>query len=432
VLVDVPFANGRVEHSLIVARILFLTQVLPYPLYGGAKIRAYYMLRHLAQTHEVTLVSFTREDDRAQDAAHLRGFCAAVHTAPMERSASKNLLSLAQSGARGEPLVIVRDRLPAMEALLRELVAEGSFDAVHADQTSMAYYGLMAREAHGTGKRPWLVLDEHNALYLVVRRQADYEGNFLRRNLWRREAGLLARYEASLLRDYDRVLTVSEEDRAALLRLLADGEAAEVGERVTAVPICVDPQSQEMVSPVDAGPVILHLGTMFWPPNVEGVLWFAREVLPLVRDEIPGARFVVAGKKPPGEVLALADGSGAVEVTGFVPDPARLLETAKVFVVPLLAGGGMRVKILDAWLWGLPMVSTTIGAEGILTLPGENILLADEPRAFAAEVVRVLRDGELARKLRENGRAHVELHYDWRKVYGRVDEIYGRAEIARS
>jgi glycosyltransferase involved in cell wall biosynthesis len=92
--------------------------------------------------------------------------------------------------------------------------------------------------------------------------------------------------------------------------------------------------------------------------------------------------------------------------------------------VPLLVGGGMRVKILDGWQWGLPIVSTKIGAEGIRTRPGENILLADEPSAFADAVVRLLKDSELRNSLRENGRRWVEQEYNWRQVYSRVDSIY--------
>jgi glycosyltransferase involved in cell wall biosynthesis len=156
-------------------------------------------------------------------------------------------------------------------------------------------------------------------------------------------------------------------------------------------------------------------------------LWFARQVLPLVWQEAPEARFVVAGKRPPAEVRALAEVSGGrVEVTGFVEDPRALLAESQIFIVPVRAGGGMRVKIVDAWLWGLPVVSTTIGAEGVQVRDGENILLADEPEAFAAAVLRLLREPELAEAMRLAGRRWVEAHYDYRRVYGQFDDVYGR------
>ena len=105
-------------------------------------------------------------------------------------------------------------------------------------------------------------------------------------------------------------------------------------------------------------------------------------------------------------------------------DPTPYLADSAVFVVPLRAGGGMRVKILDAWAGGIPIVSTTIGCEGINVTPGENILIADEPGDFAEAVIRVIRDEALARRLAENGRRHVETHYDWRRTYASFDRVY--------
>jgi glycosyltransferase involved in cell wall biosynthesis len=231
-----------------------------------------------------------------------------------------------------------------------------------------------------------------------------------------REARAFRRYEADMLRSYDAVLTVTEGDITAL-SVLAPGK------RFTAIPICVDPEQVAPVARAPGPPTIMHLGTMFWPPNVNGVMWFAREVLPLVRQCVPEARFVVVGKNPPPEVQALATDPN-IEVTGYVADPAPYLAAAGAFVVPLNAGGGMRVKILDAWLWGLPIVSTPIGAEGISVQHGENILLAGDAAAFADATVRLLTDPGLNAQLRRAGRAHVERHYSWQAVYPKVDAVY--------
>jgi glycosyltransferase involved in cell wall biosynthesis len=407
-------------------RILFLTQVLPYPLTSGAKIRAYYALRHLAQRHAITLVSFVRPDDQEDAVAHLAAYCEAVHTVPMTRSSLKNVTSLLESAVSGRPAIIVRDRLPAMERLLARLVIQGHYDAVHADQTSMAQYALFARSTAPAAARPAAVLDQHNALYLLVARQSTYE-SWPWRLLWRREARALAAYERGLVREFDQVLTVTEEDKAALLALCQEGERPGLAARITPIPICVDPSSQPPLAREAGGQQIIHLGTMFWPPNIEGVLWFAEQVLPLVRQEVPRARFVVAGMRPPAEVQALAEDQGdRIEVTGFVADPRPLLAQSQVFIVPVRAGGGMRVKIVDAWLWGLPIVSTTIGAEGLQVRDGKNLLLADEPQAFARAVVRLLREPGLGEAMGRAGRQWVEAHYDYRRVYGQFDEVYGR------
>jgi polysaccharide biosynthesis protein PslH len=412
--------------------LLFLTQVLPFPLSGGAKIRAYYVIRYLAQKHQVTLVSFVRDDDAPEAVEHLRGICHAVHTVPIVRSHLRDGRALLQSVFSGEPAVIARDRMPAMEQLLARLLRQTTFDAVHADQTAMAQYALFARRQQ-PGLR--LVLDQHNALFQLVQRQAGDERSAWRRRLWHAEAERLARYEAELCRQFDHVFTVTEVDRQTLLGLLPPAEAQAAADRFTAVPICVDPSTQPPLTPALDSNQVIFLGTMFWPPNIEGVLWFAEAVWPRVVAQRPEAHFVIAGKNPPPAVQKLAEAgappaeagaplAGQVTVTGFVADPLPLLSRSAVFVVPLKAGGGMRVKIVDAWQWGLPIVSTTIGAEGLEIRPGENILIADDPESFATAVLRLLADPQLAQTLRQNGRQWVEQQYNWRTVYTQFDAAY--------
>ncbi len=409
--------------------ILFLTQVLPYPLDAGPKVRAYYMLRHLAGQHPVTLVSFVRPDDRPAYVEHLRQFAHAVHTVPIHRSAGRNLRAGVRGLLTGLPVTIVRDEMAEMAALLRRLAAETRFDVIHADQLSMAQWGLLAAQA--APRRPQTLLDEHNAIYKLTERIAD-ESTGLRRLIGHREARAFRRYEADMLRRFDAILTVTDQDRSLLLDLFPEPERSQQAAKFTTLPICIDPTA---VAPVahpptyrstdSPAPTVLHLGTMFWPPNVAGVLWFAREVLPLVWQQLPAARFVVVGKNPPAEVQALA-ADPRIEVTGYVADPLPYLAAADAFIVPLFSGGGMRVKIVDAWLWGLPIVSTPIGAEGIELHEGENILIAGDAAAFAAATVRVLTDAELNQRLRLAGRRWVEARYDWRVVYRRVDAVYAR------
>ena len=229
-----------------------------------------------------------------------------------------------------------------------------------------------------------------------------------------------------MARFFDVILTVTLEDREHLLALLPDEERQAVDTKFAVIPICVDPaQVAPVVHEQGKTPTVLHLGTMFWPPNIQGVLWFAREVLPLVHRQEPDVRFVVVGKDPPESVRALATDS-RIEVTGYVDDLNPYLSTADAFVVPLHAGSGMRVKILDAWKWGLPVVSTPMGAEGIEVKAGANILLASDARAFADATLRLLRDASLNNRLRTQGRAWVEARYSWRAAYRQVDQVYAR------
>ena len=406
------------------ARILFLTQVLPYPLDSGAKIRAYYVLRHLAQRHEVTLVSFVRADDRPEYMAHLERFCHAVHTVPMRRSRLRDARALLFAGFTGRSVIIVRDEIGQMHATLKRLVADKSPDVVHADQTSMAQYALYARSRipdPGSCQKARLVLDAHNALYRIPERMSVHERNPLKRLALRREARALARYEAQAYQRFDHVVFVADEDRQVLQERTSTEDS-----RFTTIPICVDPEEKPLVELVQRPRAIMHLGTMFWPPNVEGVLWFAQEVFPRVLAQVPEARLTIIGKNPPAAIRHLPFAIPNVEVTGYVKDPTPYLAETAAFIVPLHAAGGMRVKILDAWCWGVPIVSTSIGAEGIAVRDGEDILIADTPDTFAQAVVRVLRDPTLGERFRQNGRRWVEERYNWRWVYTRWYEVYGR------
>jgi glycosyltransferase involved in cell wall biosynthesis len=406
--------------------VLFLTQVLPYPLAGGAKIRAYYVIRYLARNHNVTLVSFSRDDDRPEYIEHLEEHCDEVVTVPISRSRSQDIKALARSRISGVPAVIIRDWVENMAQTLRDVATRKQFDIVHADQTAMAQYAEYIKDISEKSNKPRIVLDQHNALFEVVRRQAKYESGW-QKWLWNAEAKKLIKYEAGLIRHFDRILTVTEVDKIALLNLLGPLEKEQISPKLTAVPICVDPKDRRYLYRSDSAANIVFLGTMFWPPNIAGVIWFCRQVLPLISEQIPGVRFTVIGKNPPEEVQKLEeinDRPQSIRITGFVENPQPILAESAVFVVPLLAGGGMRVKIPDAWLWGLPIVSTTIGAEGIDTVPGQNILIADEAESFAQAVSSLITDRNLAESLSLSGRAWVEERYNWQSEYRKIGDIY--------
>jgi polysaccharide biosynthesis protein PslH len=419
---------------VLMSRILFLSQLLPYPPDAGPKVRSYYVLRHLAQAHRVTLLAFSRPDDSAEAIKHLRGFCEDVHLITMHRSLFRNLLSLATSILKGASFIIQRDYVPEMAQAIDRLLEATPFDAVHTDQLWMAQYALRAKRV---APNAMLVLDEHNACFQIWQRLAEGEHNPVKHLFLEREWRKLRAYEAEASSCFDHIVTVTEEDRLILQSLVASQRRQTIPlqpnhstANLITIPICIDTQSIVPVQPITGALDVLHLGTMFWMPNIEGVLWFARDVWPKVIAQIPQATFTIAGKNPPSEIRELSKngtGRSSIQVTGYIPDPQPYLERAGVFIVPLLSGGGMRVKIIDAWRWGVPIVSTSIGAEGIRCVPGENILIEDDPLDFAQAVMKVLKEPSLAERLRLNGRRWVEENYNWRKVYSRWDEIYNGA-----
>lgn len=399
--------------------ILLLTQIVPYPPDSGPKIKTYFLLRYLALHHRVTLVCFTRNAQEEADAAALRELAAEVHTVSLTRSTVRNALTLASSLVRGQPWIIERDDSAAMHQLLARLVREAAsagqpFDLVHADQLNMAQFAEPLALPR--------LLDQHNAVWTVFRRVAAQERG-LKRLLWEREWRKLKQYEGRVCRAFEAVTAVSEEDRSALV------EAIGAQRDIPIIPIAVDAEREAPVARQPGARGILSLATMMWPPNIDGVLWFANSIYPLVKRQVDDTRFFVVGQRPVAEVRALPEQDPSIEVTGYVSDPTPYIAGSACLIVPLRSGGGMRVKILEALARGIPVVSTTIGYEGIDLIAGEHLLVADTAEEFAASVTQLLNDPALGARIAAAGRRRLLERYDWRAVCPAMDQVYDR--IAR-
>jgi len=390
--------------------VLMLTQVLPFPPDSGPKVKTFNMIKFLAQEHDLTLVSFVR-GDQSGDVEQLRPYCKAIYTVPIRRTRLHDGLALVRSLVTGEPWTIVRDSRHEMHSQVAELCRTGHFDIIHADQLNMAQFA----PANSGSRR---VLDAHNALWLLYRRLAQTTRNPWIALFWQREWRLLKRYEGGICQAFDAVLAVSDADRAALQ------EASNGKGNLSVAPIAVDPESILPVQRVAQADHILHIGTMFWPPNVDGVLWFLREVYPLVQAARPGVHFDIVGARPPKQVTETGRLLQGVTVAGYVKEPADYLKNTGVMVVPLLSGGGMRVKILEALAEGLPVVTTAIGCEGIAVENGRHLLVADTAEEFARATLRLLENPALAETLARNGRELIERCYDFRTAYKPVELVY--------
>jgi glycosyltransferase involved in cell wall biosynthesis len=393
-------------------RILVLTQVVPNPQDSGPKVKTYNVLRYLAQRHEIHLVSFVRSETEAAYAHALGEYCrAGVTTVPIGRSGVRDVGYLARSLVTGRPFLIERDDVPAMRQALADLLARSPFDAVLADQLSMAQFAVGLPLAVR-------VLDEHNAVWTIVRRAARGEPWFRRLPAeleWRK----LKAYEGQVCRQFDHVTVVSEDDRRDLENASGGRFAS------TVVPIAVDTDALAFQPRTSEAQHVLSVATMFYPPNVEGILWFAEQGFPHVRSAVAGTRFLVVGSRPPRAVTDLGEETDrGLTVTGYVADLDPLLRQSAVLVVPVHSGSGMRVKILEAFARGIPIVSTSIGVEGIEAEDGVHLLVADEPGAFAEAVIRLLREPETGRRLAAAGRALVERRYDWRTALAGLDGIF--------
>jgi glycosyltransferase involved in cell wall biosynthesis len=396
----------------MIMRVLLLTQVLPYPPDSGPKVKTYYVLKYLAQQHQVTLVSFVRDSDKPEHIRHLESLCERVITVPMARSPLRDLQFLGQSLLTGQSWMMLRDARPEMRQTLKDLAASTHFDVVHADQLNMGQYAL---PFNGSRK----VLDLHNALWVLYKRLAETlpptkPMKYILLRDWR----LLKQYEGQMCRSFDAVTAVSQEDRDSLL---AAGARADM----VIIPIAIDTDEQAFIPRQPQGPHIVHIGTMYWPPNIDGITWFLDDIYPLIKQRVPDVKCTLIGARPPASIVDRAKADPSLTVTGYVDDPLPYLRASSMMVVPLRAGGGMRVKILNALSQGIPMVSTTVGCEGIAVKNGEDILIADDPQGFADASARLLTESELNAHITRNGRGTAEQQYDYRQACRPLDAIYG-------
>ncbi|MBI2907881.1 MAG: glycosyltransferase [Chloroflexi bacterium] len=407
-------------------RVLFLAPQMPYPPHKGTSLRNFHLIRGAAAHHEVHLLTFAGSD--LSSAGPLRDLCASIQTVPSpQRAFSRRLASFFLSSSPD-----LASRLSSAEFARKvgDILRSTMPEIVQVEGLELAPYflGLPPSRHH-----PVVILDEHNAEYALQKRAFEVDRCTPRRwpaalyslVQWQK----LKRYEGMACRRANAVIAVSEEDKGALLRLDSGLDIAVVPNGVD----CAYFQSQERRQ---SDATLVFTGTMDFRPNIDAVAWFAREVLPLVQKEAPEARFVIAGGGPTPTVRALAGAS--VEVTGFVPDVRPYLARAAVYVIPIRMGGGVRFKALEAMASGVPIVSTTVGVEGISVSGGQDLLLADDAPSFATAVLRLLSEhapsensGQaLGRGMAERARRLVEQRYDWDRITPLLSDLYDRVSRA--
>jgi polysaccharide biosynthesis protein PslH len=405
--------------------ILLLTQIVPYPPNSGPKVKTWNVLRYLSQRgHHVTLVSFVRPEEEMYIPA-LKATCDAVHTVPIHRSRATDIGYMVRSYITGQPFLVERDNLVPMQKLVNELLSKADFDFIHADQLTMLQFSLRG-VTRSRGAKPKVIFDAHNAVWTILERMQDNASWFLKPILGV-EVRRVKHYEGKLLTSVDHVLAVTEVDRDGLELAFKDLKVS-VNERVapiSVVPIAIDTQQLQPIQRRPGSKNILTLGTLHYPPNADGIRWFINKVFPLISQRVPDIELTIIGKNPPADFLDLAvRHPDAIKVTGYVPDLVPYLEESSLMVVPVRAGGGMRVRILEAFAYAMPVVTTTVGLEGIQAEPGKDVLVADSPADFADSVIRLLHDDALQIQLSRNGRRLAEIKYDWKVTLKGLDRVY--------
>jgi sugar transferase (PEP-CTERM/EpsH1 system associated) len=415
-------------------KILLLTPQLPYPPDKGATIRNFALIKGLAQRgHAVDLLSFIRSEEDQAWLPQLRPYVTRITTvvAP-QRSSRTRVRTLLTS-----TLPDMAWRLPSQEYAdaLRNLLRTGGYDIVQAESLEVAQYALQAVQDRGDAARPLVFFDDLNAEYVLQKRAFEIDAQRLRTwpkalyswLQWRR----LRRYETRVCTSVDAVLAVSEADAHAIAALSEQISVQVVPNGVDCVFFSVSARPAEYPDALKIKHLaaIVFTGTMNFRPNADAVIWFCQDILPLIKKDAYHVHLYIVGNAPTAAVRALA--GPAVTVTGYVSDIRPYIANSAVYVVPMRMGSGTKLKVMEAMAMHIPVVSTTMGAEGIDVTPDHHILLADTPQQFAHHVVSLLRNSDERQRLADNARRLVEEKYDWTTIVPSLEAIYTKSLLSR-
>ncbi len=405
-------------------RILWVKADKLLPVQNGGNIRTYHVLRYLSARHELTFYSYyggTPDPDYERDLQRQLPGAVAVCTGKRELSGAARAFDyLAHIGAPA-PYAVSRFADAKVRKQIQTWFRERRFDVAVCDFLDAAV------NFPGNLNLP-SVLFQHNVESEIWRRHAATAGNPAIGMMYRMEFRKMLRYERAAVCKFQHVIAVSENDRSLMTQWVD-------GDRVTVVPTGVDlaeyrPDPAEFDKNSDPNPLariaplVTFVGAMDWEPNVDAVEYFCSEVWPAIKAEMPQARFRIVGRNPDRRVQKWASDSSdkSIEVTGRVPSVVEHLRQSSIVIVPLRIGGGTRLKIYEAMATAKAVVSTTVGAEGLDVHHGRDIILADDPHAFAQAVIMLLRDSELRRRY-EKAAAETAARYDWPAIGERFSEV---------
>jgi sugar transferase (PEP-CTERM/EpsH1 system associated) len=387
-------------------RILF---VLPY-VPSRIRTRPYHLIRELATRHEVSVLAVGSRRD-LEAAGAIRALCRRFEVVPLRLPEAA--WSCVQAGLRGEPLQAAVCLSPGLRGRLSALVAAEQFDVVHVEHLRAAHLGATLPDRLPT------VFDSVDCISLLLKRTRTSSHSTRQRAIASLEYAATQRFEARVVRRFDRVAVTAADDRRALQRLAPAVDVAVVPNGVDLEYFRPSPAAREPATLVFSGKMSYHA-------NATAALFLARQVFPLVRAAQPEAHLRILGSGPPPEVRALGREPG-ISVTGYVDDLRDPLGRATIAVCSVRVKVGMQNKILEAMAMGLPVVSTRIGAEGLLARPEHEILVGESPADLAGQISRLLTDADLRRELGLAGRRYVETHHRWGASAARFEALYGEA-----
>jgi len=395
-------------------RILWITNWLPYPPATGYTIRVYNLMKRAALRHQIDLVSYVRASDGADAVAHLKSMCANVIIIPDDEGRlPKNLWQFIKGKLQAVFCPWKTYVNPEMSQVIKGLTSQKEYDFIQIEDSFMAETIVnVSPRFHPKKLLSFIDID-----FIRYQRMVKITPDIKRKIKYGLRSLAMRRWEPYYAAHFDLLFAMSIRDKEILHKITPELN-------VEILPNGVDTQILGLLPQENPTSNIIFVGNMAYYPNEDAMLYFIEDILPLVREQIPAQLFVVGGNAT--ENMLGFNGIG-IHVTGYVEDVKPFYEMGQVFVVPLRAGGGTRLKILEAMSLGRAVVSTTIGCEGIDAEDGKNILIADDARVFAEKVVQLIRNDELRRDVVKNGRQLVVEKYDWDSIAQKYLDLLDQA-----
>lgn len=380
-------------------KILVLDEEFPHPLNTGKRIRSFNLLSRLARKHELHYLAYgnpTGESYQALAAAGMNPI--AVPSQIQKKAGLKFYLKLALNLFSARPYIVTSHYSKLYQQEVNRRIEQLKPDIIICEWTP---YGAYVESVSGPKK----VLVAHNIESRIWQRYYENERSSFKRWYIGQQYRKVAAFEKEVMGWIDGATAVSEEE-AEMIR------HRQAGLHVTVIDNGVDLAFFQPGNAVPTGKKLVFTGSMDWRPNQDAVEYFAEELLPVLKEREPSIEAIFVGRNPP-EHLLKRNGIGGIRITGTVDDVRPYIEQASVYIVPLRIGGGSRLKILEALAMRKPIVSTSVGAEGLEVTDGLNILLADNPSDFADKIMWLFENPEKARQLGQQGRTLVEKRYGW-------------------
>ena len=399
-------------------KILWVCPTLLHPTINGSQIRTLGILRHLSRGNNIHFVGLSREGQTITERAeYCEEVYAFLHEPPKRKSVTFAWQALGNF-LTGIPLYVDRYRSVAALEKVKQLLAANRYDAIVADFLLSAPNVPAIENA---------VLFQHNVEAIIMARLADQATFPPTRAYLRHMAAKVDRYERAVCRKAKHVITVSPADSRYIESHYGVPKTSPLPTGVN-VDYFRRPAHPEIQHPFD----LVFVGSLDYLPNLGGVNWFVEQVLPLIHRQRPGVTVALVGKNPGEEVRRFAEKDRRIHVTGTVPDVRPYLWSGGVSIVPLFAGSGTRLKIYEAMAAGLPVISTTIGAEGLTYERDRTIVIADDAEAFARECVALIDDPDRRRRIGEAACRQVNESSDWSMVSTEFEKILDRVTAGRA